>query len=304
MCIRDSCKCCGDFYIGKTQNDVKTRIWKHVQDVGKFWKKRKDFNSAFDIMEEECQSILSGSANSMVTRSQVRNAVALRTPASRSAMSCLLSMLSSHLTSEQVPRTIFEDESPPDGDETSISTGGLSSPDNPSEPASPVSAAGSTSLNSTENAASVSSFQRAFQGFVNVSEIQVLEQMRTTILQPQLEECYNGIQCSTFSRHMWRHAREHTFAKNGDCLDWVRNNIEVTILHKGSEINAVKTAGTKDCRLCMKERIKLFFAFRQKKQKKNNLMNSKDERGGKCNCKARFLRLKAVEGGGADEATS
>ena len=42
-----TCKCCGDFYIGKTENDVKTRIWKHVQDVGKFWKKRKDFNSAF-----------------------------------------------------------------------------------------------------------------------------------------------------------------------------------------------------------------------------------------------------------------
>ncbi len=74
------------------------------------------------------------------------------------------------------------------------------------------------------------------------------------------------------------------------------------ILHKGSEINAVKTAGTKDCRLCMKERIKLFFVLGRKKQKKFNLVNSKDEMGGYCNCKARFLRLKAVEGGGADEA--
>ena len=67
----------------------------------------------------------------------------------------------------------------------------------------------------------------------------------------------------------------------------------------------MKSAATRKCRLCMRERTILFKHFGLKKSIKGNLMNSRKELHGSCTCKTRFLRLKVLEReGGADEATS
>lgn len=73
------------------------------------------------------------------------------------------------------------------------------------------------------------------------------------------------------------------------------------MLHNGSKINNMKTAGTKNCQLCMKERVELFHAF-SKRSQTCKLMNSKNELYGQCSCKTRFLRLQAVGNEGTDEA--
>ena len=75
------------------------------------------------------------------------------------------------------------------------------------------------------------------------------------------------------------------------------------ILHEGSAISMMKTAGSKNCSLCMQERINLFYDFGDKERCKK-LINSKSELFGTCSCKARFLRFCAVGNAGADEATS
>ena len=39
----------GKYYIGKTQNDMITRFFKHITDVGKFWSKRKQLNQSVGL---------------------------------------------------------------------------------------------------------------------------------------------------------------------------------------------------------------------------------------------------------------
>ena len=66
----------------------------------------------------------------------------------------------------------------------------------------------------------------------------------------------------------------------------------------------MKTAGTRNCQLCMQERVALFYAFHKKKTQTHNLMNSRTEMYGACTCKTRFSWLHAVGNEGADEATT
>ena len=108
---------------------------------------------------------------------------------------------------------------------------------------------------------------------------------------------------SNFTKHMWTHAKEQDFETKGDLHQWVRNNMEVSIQWKMSPISHMKTAATKQCRLCMKERVMLFNEYgRKAKPNSPRLLNSKDELHGACNCWTRFLRLYAVGNhGGADE---
>ena len=94
------------------------------------------------------------------------------------------------------------------------------------------------------------------------------------------------------------------FSKNGELYEWIRKNWEIDILSKTSMINTIKTAGTRNCYLCMRERIEIFKAFQSEKKQKNKLMNSRTEIFSKCTCPTRFLRLCAVGNEGADEATS
>ena len=100
---------------------------------------------------------------------------------------------------------------------------------------------------------------------------------------------------------MWSHAKDMEFDSNDDLYSWVRHNWDITIVSKMSLVSTMKTAGTKNCSLCMQERVKLFYAFHDNKNPK--LMNSRKELYGKCTCRTRFLRLSAVGDGGTDEVT-
>ena len=104
-----------------------------------------------------------------------------------------------------------------------------------------------------------------------------LEEARATLLSPLLEFEYSKTDCSQLTRHMWAHAKDQDFATKAELYSWVRNNWEVEIVHKSSIISNMKTAGTKNCSLCMQERIVLFKAFHQKRTPTHNFMNSKNE---------------------------
>ena len=47
------CKCCGDFYIGKTQDAVKSRVSTHITDIGKFWAKRQHLGRVHRLVVDE-----------------------------------------------------------------------------------------------------------------------------------------------------------------------------------------------------------------------------------------------------------
>ena len=63
----------------------------------------------------------------------------------------------------------------------------------------------------------------------------------------------------------------------------------------------MKTAGSKNCNLCIQERINLFYDLGDSVRYKT-LINSKSELLGVCSCKVRFLRFCAVGNEGDDEA--
>ena len=80
--------------------------------------------------------------------------------------------------------------------------------------------------------------------------------------------------------------------------------MEVEILYRGSTFSHMKAASTKDCHLCMSERVNLFYAFGKKCGNSANLMNNQIELYGNCTCKMWFLWLCAIGNEGAEEATS
>ena len=130
-----------------------------------------------------------------------------------------------------------------------------------------------------------------------------MQQMRHQLLRPQLESILSGISCSTLTRHLWSHVRDMDFDTKKEMFAYIRSNIEVEVISKCAPISHMTTASTKNCTLCMREKINLFFAF-GRKNSRTKLMNSRNELYGKCRCKTRFLRLSAVGNGGADEAAS
>ena len=132
-------------------------------------------------------------------------------------------------------------------------------------------------------------------------DIEQLKRDRATILQPLLNFDYAKLEVSTITRHMWAHCQNMPFETKSEMYEWVRNNWEVDIIQKMPVTSALKTAGTRHCTLCMKERVQIFYAMHEKKSS-HNLMNSRAELYGKCTCKMQFLRLSAVGNAGADEA--
>ena len=139
-----------------------------------------------------------------------------------------------------------------------------------------------------------------------IEEINQLEETARrveTYLRPMLEPEYAKVtKVSQLSRHMWSHAKHIEFASRKDLYEWIRRHWEIEVLDKTSQINHMKTAGTKNCQLCMKERVLLFHAFSKRESQTCKLMNSKTELYGQCSCKTRFLRLQAVGNEGTDEA--
>ena len=181
------------------------------------------------------------------------------------------------------------------------------------QPTSPLSSLsgsegrGGSSQSSPRSNDSMNTFDRQFRGAFGMEEHEInqLEDSARrveTYLRPMLEPEYAKItSVSNLSKHMWSHAKNMEFAKPGELYSWIRSNWKVEVLHKGSKINNMKTAGTKNCQLCMKERVELFHAF-SKRSQTCKLMNSKNELYGQCSCKTRFLRLQAVGNEGTDEA--
>ena len=153
------------------------------------------------------------------------------------------------------------------------------------------------------NATTISdAFGAEFGPMVDHLDLDQLEKDRATILQPMLELDYSKIEVSNITRHMWAHVKDMPFETKDEMYAWVRNHWKIEIIQKMQVVSALKTAGTRNCQLCMKERVQLFYAMHEKKTS-HNLMNSRSELFGKCTCKTRFLRLYAVGNAGADEAS-
>ena len=326
-----TCKCCGDYYIGKTQRYVRKRTHEHVTDTGKFWSKHRDFEQAYNLIENDVDGVLSShlsrqsnqsTATGATTRSRAAQAGRAQsqtgptplTTNSRGALSALLALFtplqlsqsSQGATSPNLPPTINEGNESVSSDITGDFPPNSPIADEPS--ASPNATIAGSSQHSANDALLGNQFAAAFQidGQDPLEVLPRLEAMRHQILEPQLENALKSIKTSTISRHMWSHARrsDESFNSKGELYLWVRNNISVEILTKGSPVTQMRTAATKNCTLCMKEKISLFHHFGRKRSRSHNLINSRNELYSKCSCRTRFLRLRAVGNVDADEATS
>ncbi len=126
---------------------------------------------------------------------------------------------------------------------------------------------------------------------------------RTTVLRPLLEAQYANIETSQLSRHMWSHAKDLEFENKDRLYHWIRHKYwDIDIVHKSSMVSAMKTAGTKNCALCMQERVKLCYVFNDKANN-NKLMNSRRELYRRCTYRTQLLRLSAVGDVGTDETS-
>ena len=144
-------------------------------------------------------------------------------------------------------------------------------------------------------------FAIEFGGLNTITELRELETNQTTVLMPILKAQYDMIDMSQLSRHMWSHLKDKEFDSKHDVYTWIRHNWDIEIISKMCMVSAMKTAGTKNCALCIQEHVKLFYAFNDKS--KPNLMNSRRELHGRCTCQMRFLRLSAVGNEGTDETS-
>ena len=333
-----SCKCCNSFYIGKTSRSLKSRCQEHYQGLRKLFTMKKRFMTHLE--EEANPPLLnpnsnhSSSSNSSVsTRSQTRARLStphppqhssqqLTTPASASGLSYILTLLSDsnirrnfcpqaqQQTQLQIQQPIQEIY-PLGGSASDLSEdpsiaqpntlfhntthdSASQGPTNQSDDETFHSAASHLSY------ATTNAFGRAFGPLVAHLDVDQLERDRAIVLQPLLESDYSKIECSNITRHMWAHCKDMHFNTKDELYTWVRKNWEVDILHKMPVTSAMKSAGTRFCSLCMKERVAIFNAMHNNKTSPN-LMNSRQELYGRCSCKTRFLRLCAVGNAGADE---
>ena len=73
-----------------------------------------------------------------------------------------------------------------------------------------------------------------------------LEDQISLLFRPHLEDIYSKIQCSTLTRHLWSHCQGITFEKKEDLLKWCQTKLKVEIIHKGSAIPMMTTAGSNE----------------------------------------------------------
>ena len=82
---------------------------------------------------------------------------------------------------------------------------------------------------------------------------------------------------------------------------WIRSNWEVSIVSKSNVLTNMKTAGTRNCTLCMQKGVHFFCSFHEKNPI-NQLMNAR--MGSTQNVHVRrgsYIRVFAVGPGGADQ---
>ena len=327
-----SCKCCNSFYIGKTSRSLKSRCQEHYQGLGKFFTMKKRF---LDQLEQEANpppptpnsTHSSSSSSGVSTRSQTRTRLStphppqhssqqLTTPASASGLSYLITLMSDsnirrHFSSQTQQQTLqiqpsIQEMYPLGGSASDLSEDPSIAQPNTLFHNTTHDSANQGPTNQSDDdqfhsaAATTNAFGRAFGPLVAHLDVDQLERDRAIVLQPLLESDYSKIECSNITRHMWAHCKDMHFNTKDELYTWVRKNWEVDILHKMPVTSAMKSAGTRFCSLCMKERVAIFNAMHNKKNSQN-LMNSRQELYGRCSCKTRFLRLCAVGNAGADE---
>ena len=92
----------------------------------------------------------------------------------------------------------------------------------------------------------------------NLSE---LKEACATLLSPLLAHEYFKTDCSQLTTYIGAHSKDKDFVTKTELYYWIHGNWEIEIVHKGSVISNMKTAGAKKCSLCMQERIVLFNPF-------------------------------------------
>ena len=89
------------------------------------------------------------------------------------------------------------------------------------------------------------SFAEEFGSEEIMQQLRDLENQGSLLFRPQLEEIYRKIQCSTLSRHLWSHCQCIDFDKKKDVFKWCQRKLKIEIIHKGSGILMMKSAGSK-----------------------------------------------------------
>ena len=92
--------------------------------------------------------------------------------------------------------------------------------------------------------------------------------------------------CSALARHLFSHVKNLNFNTKAEVADWCRSHLEIKIIWRSNTISLLKSATTKNCRLCATERMFIGRHFGSE-----NIINLKSELRGVCNCKTRFLRF-------------
>jgi hypothetical protein len=95
--------------------------------------------------------------------------------------------------------------------------------------------------------------------------------------------------CSALARHLFSHAKDHSFSSKAEVAAWCRSTIKVEILWRLNTIGLMSTAGSCSCRLCAVEHMLIRQNFNSTRSKR--LLNLKSELHGVCSCKMRFLRF-------------
>ena len=114
-------------------------------------------------------------------------------------------------------------------------------------------------------------FARAFGGGGEaLAQLPDLEEDRINVLRPMLEKEYALVPCTAITRHMWAHAEHMNFKTKYEMYAWIRSQWEVTIVSKSNVISNMKTANTRNCTLCMQERIKGYFTLSMRETQNPN----------------------------------
>ncbi len=98
---------------------------------------------------------------------------------------------------------------------------------------------------------------------------------------------------------MWLHAKVLSFDKKKDLYAWCHEIIEIEVVSLLKPQTAMKTAKTRGCLLCMKEKVQLFFNFFKQKAKtreeaqSKSLLNSRREEYSECNYRMSLLQLRS-----------
>lgn len=314
------CKCCGDSYLGKTARHTKLRAQEHINKVVEIWKKSETFNRLVAAEIEQTSvaspylpptSFQTPNRPTMVTRAMRGAATPPQTARSTPSTQSNAGLIAiCQLFASQPPQTNNQLETLREDEEYSLAETSNPLPSEivttnhsmSDEPTSPV----EEPTMETAEQPPTTLFREAFGTPAGNprSNLQHLEQARPQLLAPVLDGHIKGIQCSNLTRHLWAHIRHKDFPNKEAVSAWCRANLRMEILFKGNPISLMKTASSKNCVLCMKERIHLFHHFGKKPTKTHNLMNSRKEMHGKCSCRTRFIRLRSCENESAEEATS